>query len=278
MKFAVRLYSRILAGGRQLQNSHLRLQKSHCRPHRQNRRPTETVKEFNKANPERQIKGFGEVKCLELAAAFELGRRRQRLSPGDLRERRINGAEDAYALFRSCFAVDDEQENAFVLALDADRRPICEPFLVSRGTANATLMHPREVFKQALRWGAHSIYLAHNHPSGIQIRDRRTWSGHGSSPKSPYSWTSSSETTLPSATPRRTAARASYRSACSGRTCLAKQRRLGARRGPIRHSTIGDRHPRNDSSVCPTRGLLWCQTPSAFCILRLWCGHVSIII
>lgn len=27
-------------------------------------------------------------------------------------------------------------------------------------------MHPREVFKQALRWGAHSIYVAHNHPSG----------------------------------------------------------------------------------------------------------------
>jgi DNA repair protein RadC len=127
---------------------------------------TARVKEFNKANPERRIKGFGEVKCLELAAAFELGRRRQRLSPGDLRERRIIGADDAYALFRSCFIVDDEQENAFVLALDADRRPICEPFLVSRGTANATLMHPREVFKQALRWGAHSIYLAHNHPSG----------------------------------------------------------------------------------------------------------------
>ncbi len=124
------------------------------------------VKEYNKANPERKITGFGEAKCLELAAAFELGRRRQRLSPGDLRERRIDNADDAYALFRTCFDVDDEQENVFVLALDADRRAICEPFLVSRGTVNATLMHPREVFKQALRWGAHSIYVAHNHPSG----------------------------------------------------------------------------------------------------------------
>ena len=124
------------------------------------------VKEFNKANPERKIAGFGEVKCLELAAAFELGRRRQRLSPADLRKRRIAGADDAYALFRACLTVDDEQENAFVLALDADLRPICEPFLVSRGTVNSTLMHPREIFKQALRWGAHSIYVAHNHPSG----------------------------------------------------------------------------------------------------------------
>lgn len=39
------------------------------------------VKEYNKANPGSRLTGFGEVKCLELAAAFELGRRRQRLSP-----------------------------------------------------------------------------------------------------------------------------------------------------------------------------------------------------
>ena len=38
------------------------------------------VREYNKSNPQRRIAGFGEVKCLELAAAFELGRRRQRLS------------------------------------------------------------------------------------------------------------------------------------------------------------------------------------------------------
>ena len=124
------------------------------------------VKEYNKANPTARILGFGEVKCLELAAAFELGRRRQRLSPFDIRDRRILNSNDAYKLFQTCFTVDDEQENVFVLALDADRRPLSEPFLVSRGITNATLMHPREVYKQALRWGAHSIYVAHNHPSG----------------------------------------------------------------------------------------------------------------
>ena len=124
------------------------------------------VKEYNKTHPERRILGFGKVKCLDLAAAFELGRRRQRLSPGDLREKRVDGAGAAHALFRACLTVDDEQENAWVLALDADRRAICEPFLVSRGTADATLMHPREVFKQTLRWGAHSVWVAHNHPSG----------------------------------------------------------------------------------------------------------------
>lgn len=124
------------------------------------------VKEWNKAHPERRLLGFGRVKCLELAAAFELGARRQRLSPGDLLGRKIKTPEDACAVFRACFTADDEQENAFVLVLNADRRPVCEPFLVSRGTANSTMMHPREIFKQALRWGAHSIYVAHNHPSG----------------------------------------------------------------------------------------------------------------
>ena len=124
------------------------------------------VKEWNADNPERRLLGFGRVKCLELAAAFELGARRQRLSPGDLSQRRIRTPDDAYEVFRACFPADDEQENAFVLALNADRRPICEPFPVSRGTANSTLMHPREIFKHALRWGAHSVYIAHNHPSG----------------------------------------------------------------------------------------------------------------
>lgn len=124
------------------------------------------VKEWNKANPDRKLLGLGRVKCLELAAAFELGTRRQRLSPCDLHGRKIKTPEDAFEVFRTCFPVDDEQENAFVLALNADRRPICEPFPVSRGTVNSTLMHPREVFKQALRWGAHSLYVAHNHPSG----------------------------------------------------------------------------------------------------------------
>ena len=127
------------------------------------------VKEWNSANPDRKLRGFGRIKCLELSAAFELGARRQRLSPMDLSLRRIKCADDAYAVFRTCFSADDEQENAVVLVLNADRRPICEPIFVSRGTANSTLMHSREIFKQALRWGAHSVYVAHNHPSGNPV-------------------------------------------------------------------------------------------------------------
>ena len=113
-----------------------------------------------------KIKGFGPVKCLELSAAFELGYRRQRLSPDDIHNVKMQKSEDAYQVFRAYFAVDDEQENVFVLPLDADRRPICEPFLVSRGTTDGVIMHPREIFKHAIRWGSNSIVVAHNHPCG----------------------------------------------------------------------------------------------------------------
>ena len=37
---------------------------------------------------------------------------------------------------------------------------------VSRGTLNASLVHPREVFREAVRAGAASVILVHNHPSG----------------------------------------------------------------------------------------------------------------
>lgn len=124
------------------------------------------VKEYNRQNPEDRLRGFGRVKCLELSAAFELGYRRQRLSPDDLRSKKVRSAQDAYDILSPYFAADDEQENVFVLPLDADRRPICEPLLVSRGTTDGVIMHPREIFKHALRWGANSIVVAHNHPCG----------------------------------------------------------------------------------------------------------------
>ena len=124
------------------------------------------VKEYNRQHPENRLKGFGPVKCLELSAAFELGYRRQRLSPEDIHNVKIRTAEDAYQVFRASFESDDEQENVFVLPLDADRRPICEPLLVSRGTTDGVIMHPREIFKHAIRWGANSIVVAHNHPCG----------------------------------------------------------------------------------------------------------------
>jgi DNA repair protein RadC len=61
-----------------------------------------------------------------------------------------------------------DREHMVVIFLDTKNRPIGRQ-VVSIGTLNATLVHPREVFKAALiagGSGANSIILAHNHPSG----------------------------------------------------------------------------------------------------------------
>ena len=50
--------------------------------------------------------------------------------------------------------------------VDAKRHLLCEPMVVSRGTADKTFLHPREIFRHAIRLGAVSVIVAHNHPSG----------------------------------------------------------------------------------------------------------------
>jgi len=56
-------------------------------------------------------------------------------------------------------------ECVVVLALNTRRKAIGH-FLVSTGTLDTTLVHPREIFKTAILLSAHAIILAHNHPSG----------------------------------------------------------------------------------------------------------------
>ena len=60
---------------------------------------------------------------------------------------------------------DETKEHLFVLHLNT-KNQIIKTELVSVGTLNAALIHPREVFKSAIRESAHAIILVHNHPSG----------------------------------------------------------------------------------------------------------------
>ena len=48
----------------------------------------------------------------------------------------------------------------------AHRHLLCEPVRISRGTVDQTFLHPRDIFRQAIRLGAVSVIVAHNHPSG----------------------------------------------------------------------------------------------------------------
>jgi DNA repair protein RadC len=63
-------------------------------------------------------------------------------------------------------AVDRDKEHFYGMHLDVRNRvKLVE--LVSLGTLTSSLVHPRETFRRAVMQGAHSILVAHNHPSGM---------------------------------------------------------------------------------------------------------------
>ena len=126
----------------------------------------ETIRQYNKAHPNERVLGIGPTKQLELAAAFELVTRGFEVSPEDVRAKVVDSTEAAVEIFRRALAMGEEQENLFVLPLDAKRHPLCEPICATRGTLDKSPVHSREVFKDAIRWGAHAVIVAHNHPSG----------------------------------------------------------------------------------------------------------------
>lgn len=125
-----------------------------------------TIRDYNQAHPEKRILGIGPVKSLELTAAFELVRRGFEPRSDYVRLRKVSTSEDAYAVFKRAVSLGDEQENFYVLPLDSKRHPLCEAVRVTRGTLDSSPVHVREVFKDAIKWGAHAVMVAHNHPSG----------------------------------------------------------------------------------------------------------------
>lgn len=76
-------------------------------------------------------------------------------------------AEDAARLFQAAVPIAGRMEGFFVLPLDDAGCALSAPVLVSLGHENGTTaVDPREVFGEALKAGARSIVVAHNHPSG----------------------------------------------------------------------------------------------------------------
>lgn len=79
---------------------------------------------------------------------------------------KINTPVKGAKLLNKIFSMDCQPAEIFVmLALDSQKQPIgC--FLVHQGTISSTVVSPRDVFQRALLVNAHSIIIAHNHPSG----------------------------------------------------------------------------------------------------------------
>lgn len=77
----------------------------------------------------------------------------------------INEPEKIVAAMQGAFDEDPTVEWFYVLLLNRKLRPIGR-VMVTKGTASAALVHPREVFKAAIVAGASCICAVHNHPSG----------------------------------------------------------------------------------------------------------------
>ena len=109
-----------------------------------------------------QVNGIGEAKACIILAAVELGRRiGQVRNPG---RPVVSSPADVDRLLRGRIANLDREN--FVVVLLNTKNEVIETPLVSVGTLSASLVHPREVFKPAVRASAASVILAHNHPSG----------------------------------------------------------------------------------------------------------------
>jgi DNA repair protein RadC len=106
--------------------------------------------------------GIGPAKAARLAAALELGRRLQ--EEGRAARVRIRSPADVYRYYAPRLA-DLPAEEFHVLALDS-QSGVLRDLLVTRGLLNASLVHPREVFRGAIAEAAAGVIVVHNHPSG----------------------------------------------------------------------------------------------------------------
>ena len=108
------------------------------------------------------IKGIGEFKASQLKAGMELGRRLQ-CAPKTLTPI-INSPRDAadFVMHEMRFL---DREYFKTLSLNT-KNGVIKVDTVAIGTLNSCIVHPREVFKTPIKFGANSIILVHNHPSG----------------------------------------------------------------------------------------------------------------
>lgn len=123
-----------------------------------------TIDRLGRARPEAlsAIDGLGPVRSTRLLAGLELGARAGRPeADGRLVVRR---PEDLHDLLRAEFRGLD-RERFVALYLDTRHR-LLDRETVSIGSLNASLVHPREVFKSAVLVSAAALVVAHNHPSG----------------------------------------------------------------------------------------------------------------
>jgi len=107
------------------------------------------------------IKGIGLAKAAQIKAVFEISRRLSTQAP-IYKSKELTDPEKVYRLIKSKLK-DYHKEHFYIIALNSRNHSIAE---VSVGSLNASVVHPREVFAEAIKNKAASVVFVHNHPSG----------------------------------------------------------------------------------------------------------------
>ncbi len=118
-----------------------------------------SVAEFSK------IKGMGSAKIAQLKAAFELGRRFLQGGADNLSQMpSFKNSFEVYDYYRPKFY--GLKKERFLCAMLDTKNRVFKEAVVSDGTLTSSLVHPREVFRYAIKEAAVSVLFIHNHPSG----------------------------------------------------------------------------------------------------------------
>ena len=110
-----------------------------------------------------QVKGIGVAKASQIKAAFELANRLEGY-PEIGKKPLVKTPEDIVALVRGRLK-DKKKEHFLALLLDT-RNQLIKVSEISVGSLETSVVHPREVFKEAISASAASVIFVHNHPSG----------------------------------------------------------------------------------------------------------------
>lgn len=107
------------------------------------------------------VKGIGLAKAAQIKAVFEIGRRLSVQTP-PYKSKELTDPKKVHQLIKSKLK-DHAREHFYIIILNSRNHSVAE---VSVGSLNASIIHPREVFSEAIKNKAASVIFAHNHPSG----------------------------------------------------------------------------------------------------------------
>lgn len=108
------------------------------------------------------FEGIGESKACQLLASLELGKRVKQM--GILQRAKMSSPTEVVNFFSA--ELDNIKVEKFIGVFLNTKNEVINWEVISVGSLNASIVHPREVFNRAIRRNAASIIAVHNHPSG----------------------------------------------------------------------------------------------------------------